>query len=149
MMGNGAPPPGPYIPQAPLFLHKGTDCHLGAGSSLPHLWIPKGPVLTEPQATDRPGQGRPCCQRPGHPHPDSLLHMQCLVWDPVYRYPAELSPFLVIARGRGCPCSPILLLARLLVPLCSVTNPVLSSFMFYFFKGKLFQKATFIIVSIG
>lgn len=48
---------GPHLqgltpPKAPLFLLKGTDCHLGAGT-----WLPKGSVLTEPQATDG-GQGR-------------------------------------------------------------------------------------------
>ncbi|CAK6445627.1 unnamed protein product [Pipistrellus nathusii] len=49
---------GPHLqglipPKAPLFLLKGTDCHLGAGT-----WPPKGSVLTEPQATDGgPEQG--------------------------------------------------------------------------------------------
>lgn len=61
-------------PQAPLFLLKGTDCNLGAGTCLPpSLWLPKGPVLTEPQATDKgPGLGRPCSQRPGLPPSDPL-----------------------------------------------------------------------------
>lgn len=35
-VGDGAPPPGPYTPpKPPLFLFKGTDCNLGAGTCLP------------------------------------------------------------------------------------------------------------------
>ncbi|KAF6306510.1 hypothetical protein mRhiFer1_008615 [Rhinolophus ferrumequinum] len=82
---------GPHLegltpPRHPSFYSKALTVIWGLAPASPSLWLPKGPVLTEPQATDRPGQGRPCCQRPGHPHPNSLLHMQCLVWDPVYKH---------------------------------------------------------------
>lgn len=74
--------------------------------------------------------------------------MQRLVWDPVYRHPAELNPSSSMPKV-GAPLLPLWWLARLLVAFCSVTNPILSLFSFSVFKGKLFEKAAFTIVSTG
>ncbi|KAF6095091.1 hypothetical protein HJG60_012063 [Phyllostomus discolor] len=94
-------------PQAPLFLLKGTDCHLGAGTCLPQPLAPQRPGVH--RATGHglgPGQGRPRCQRPGLLHP--LLHMQRLVWDPVYRHTLLSCDLLRQSpRWGGCPCSPL------------------------------------------
>lgn len=53
-VGDGAPPPGPYIPQAPLFLFKGTDCNLGAGTRLPQ---PLAPQKARYRPSHRPRTG--------------------------------------------------------------------------------------------
>lgn len=58
-VGDRSPPPGPYIPNrgTPSFYSKALTVIWGLAPASPSLWLPKGPVLTEPQATDR-GQGR-------------------------------------------------------------------------------------------
>lgn len=105
--------------------------------------------MTEPQATDGgQGWGDHVARGQGTLPPGALSHMQCLAWDPVNRRSAKPRPFPHQSPRLGVPLSPPQLLAGVPVPLCSVTDPVFLSF-FFFFKGKLFKKATFIIVSTG
>lgn len=138
-----APPSRACTPRHPSFYSKALTVTWGLTLASPSLWLPKGPVSTEPQATDR-GQGRGGQGvRARAPAPQSLCICNAYV-GPVHRHSAELRPFLAEAQG-GVP----LLLTRLPVPVCSVTNPVFSPFSFSFCKGKLFQKATFSVLSTG
>lgn len=93
-----------HPPQVPLFLLKGTDCNLGAGTCLP-------PATGSPKARRWPSHRPRTGARAGGttmpearaPSPRPLSHMQRLAWDPVNRRSAELRPFLVRARGGGAP----------------------------------------------
>lgn len=75
---TGGPTSRACIPQAPLFLLKGTDCHLGPGAGLPQPLAPQRPGVDRATGHGQgPGQGRPGCQSPGTRTPIPL-HMQCL-----------------------------------------------------------------------
>lgn len=136
---------GLHPPRHPSFYSKALTVTWGLAPASPSLWLPKGPVSTEPQATDR-GQGRggqgARAWAPAPPTPSRICNAYV---GPVHRHPAELRPFLAEAQG-GCPCCwpvspgpPVL---------CDKPH-LLIFFIFFFFKGKLFQKATFTVLSTG
>lgn len=143
---TGAPPPGPYIPpRHPSFYSKALTVIWGLAPASPQPLAPQRPGIDRATGHGQgPGLGGPCCQRPGHPHPNALSHMQCLAWDPVNRRPAKPRPFPIKAQGEGCPCSPPPAAGPSpLTPLLCDTDPVFSSsfsFFFFFLKGSFLRR---------
>lgn len=96
-----------HPPRHPSFYSKALTVIWGLAPASPQPLAPKRPGID--RATGHgwgPGLGGPCCRRPGHPHPNALSHMQCLVWDPVNRCSAKPRPFPIKVQGEGCPRSP-------------------------------------------